>query len=433
MSKTENREPNLDIDDLDDGIEAPQRKRSYLPLIGVILIAIALITFGVRTYFKKKSAPVVDAQMIAAATTNMGQASSPKDQPGAPALPPGMLAKIREASASASASSSASGSASASASASAASKADGKDVRQDEAKRHDPSQPKEQKAHQDSQGSSPKKVAFGGMQSFDENKRDSATPEKPKTTRELLEERVRAALAPPAPERQALPYVVNGANAPQSTTTQIGGNPDDRAFPVASMQKIGNPTLTIEAGRDFDCVLTRQLVLSGLAQPAQCKVVRDVTGFDGRAVVIEAGSTVNGSASGGAGDGQERFSANWTSIITPSGYRVAIKSGTMDATGAAGVPGDVNNRWPERLFGAFAVSALADFISYKTSQNKSGSTLALAGNTTGAIQKTGEKVFDKTTNRQPIAFIKGGTVVRIEMTADINIGATHDVNFVGRQ
>jgi len=98
----------------------------------------------------------------------------------------------------------------------------------------------------------------------------------------------------------------------------------------------------------MDRIITAVLVRpfdSRQSQQVVAQVDRNVYGGMGRNILIPRGSTIVGTAAGGA----ERVAIVWQQIIRPDGARFVFQGTGGDAMGQSGVPGSVNNRWLSRI------------------------------------------------------------------------------------
>jgi len=131
----------------------------------------------------------------------------------------------------------------------------------------------------------------------------------------------------------------------------------------------------------------------------------------------------------GAQDGKVNFGASTLgmtidSMEFPDGTVVALtKAKAGDATGATGVPGDVNNHWGRVLAGA-GITALLAIGTRIPAGNQQGfaPTIAqeVAGNAGGSIAGSGQQVVQRELNVSPTITIKYGTPVTVQLTENVN-------------
>jgi len=82
--------------------------------------------------------------------------------------------------------------------------------------------------------------------------------------------------------------------------------------------------------------------------------------MDGKVVLMEAGTTLEGEYSQGLQHGQRSIFTLWSRAVTPHFVSVQLNSPGTDALGRAGTAGEVDNRWFERFAGAVFFSLFED-------------------------------------------------------------------------
>ena len=87
-------------------------------------------------------------------------------------------------------------------------------------------------------------------------------------------------------------------------------------------------------------------------------ISRDITGFDGRQVLIPRGSRLFGEYEADLNAGQNRAFVQWTRLVRPDGVTIALASPAADVQGRAGIQGKVNSHFLERFGAAFLQSTL---------------------------------------------------------------------------
>jgi type IV secretion system protein VirB10 len=92
-------------------------------------------------------------------------------------------------------------------------------------------------------------------------------------------------------------------------------------------------------------------------------VQRNVYGDDGRVLLIERGSHIDGEYRiASVKPGTVRIPVLWTRIRTPKGVTVDIDSPGTGQLGESGVDGYVDNRWGERIGAALLLSLIDDSV-----------------------------------------------------------------------
>jgi type IV secretory pathway VirB10-like protein len=224
----------------------------------------------------------------------------------------------------------------------------------------------------------------------------------------------------------------NPSSAPQAPNTQ--GNPvamltssrTDRAFAVKSIDE----NLVIPKGVQIDCGLTTRAVteISGFAS---CLVSRDVYSANGRVLLIERMSTVDGEYVAQGQAGQRYIHILWTRVRKPGGTTIDIASPATDGLGGAGVPAFVDNRWVERIGAAYMLSFVKDVIAYKTATDaqtgQSAAGAAAYQNTTRTSESMAERVLSNTIGIKPVLYANQGDRVAIYVARDLDFTKVYEV------
>jgi len=120
-----------------------------------------------------------------------------------------------------------------------------------------------------------------------------------------------------------------------------------------------HPSMTIEQGRIIQCRNVTPMT-SGLPGFVQAKISYDVWGADGTVKLLDHDSTMFGEIQHGLVNGQERLFVLWRQITTPPPnlVRITLNSPAADEMGEAGVPGDVNHHFWQKVQGALLLSGI---------------------------------------------------------------------------
>lgn len=189
---------------------------------------------------------------------------------------------------------------------------------------------------------------------------------------------------------------------------------------------------------------------SDLAGMVKGIVREDVYSFDGRRILIPAGSSLIGDYKSGVERGQERILIVWTRMIRGDGVSVQLRSYGTDRLGRSGMTGTVDRKYWER-FGPPALMTLiggaTQYIAqlgqkdnqYITVVNSDGSVTRIPQNSgdtsqdrgrqiaaetiASGIQQLGTEAFQDSRNIRPTIHIPQGS--------DINVFVTRDLDFAG--
>ena len=214
----------------------------------------------------------------------------------------------------------------------------------------------------------------------------------------------------------------------------FGGQLQASATPRAVAGVIGNRSLTLPKGTAFTCALKTKIV-SAASGFVSCLVQRNVYSEDGRVLLIERGSHMDGEYRvASVRPGTVRIPVLWTRIRTPNAVTVNIESPGTGALGESGVDGYVDNRWPERIGAAMLLSLIDDSVKLivsNQSNDAQGGTVLLPS-TTSSTSKLAEKVLDSTINIPPLIYQNQGGIVGIYVARDVDFSSVYELKAVER-
>ncbi|OJX77643.1 MAG: hypothetical protein BGO93_18835 [Mesorhizobium sp. 65-26] len=235
-----------------------------------------------------------------------------------------------------------------------------------------------------------------------------------------------------------------------------GGAADaNRAF-LAQMTGAGFDSSTATKNNRTDAWIPQGTMISGtldtainsdLAGMTRAIVHKDVYSFDGRRILIPAGSALIGDYQTGVAEGQERVFVVWNRMIRADGVSVQLGSYGTDRLGRSGLTGEVDKKYWERfgppalltLVGGAAqyLAGLGDTSNQSQNiivVNPDGSTTSIQGNGTqqdarriaaetiaAGIQQMANEAFKTSNATRPTIHIPQGT--------DINVFVTRDLDF----
>ena len=194
---------------------------------------------------------------------------------------------------------------------------------------------------------------------------------------------------------------------------------------------IGNRSLTLPKGTAFTCALKTK-VISATSGLVACQVQRNVFSDDGRVLLIERGSHLDGDYRiASVKPGTVRIPVIWTRIRTPHGVVVDIDSPGTGPLGEAGIDGYVDNRWGERIGAALLLSLIDDSVQMviqeqaSSNGNNGQANTVVLPSTTANTNKLAEKVLDSTINIPPLIYQNQGGIVGIVVAHDIDFSSVY--------
>jgi type IV secretion system protein VirB10 len=214
----------------------------------------------------------------------------------------------------------------------------------------------------------------------------------------------------------------------------FGGQLQASATPRVAASMLGNRSLILPKGTAFTCALKTK-VISAASGFVGCQVLRNVFSDDGRVLLIERGSHMDGEYRvASLRSGTVRIPVLWTRIRTPNGVTVDIDSPGTGPLGESGVDGYVDNRWVERIGAALLLSLINDsvqFVLQNQANDSSGDTIILPG-TTASTNKLAEKVLESTINIPPLIYQNQGGIVGIYVARDVDFSSVYELKPVAR-
>ncbi len=224
-----------------------------------------------------------------------------------------------------------------------------------------------------------------------------------------------------------------GGGAPAPSGGLFGGQLQGSATPRVVASMLGNRSLTLPKGTAFTCALKTKVITatSGLVG---CQVQRNVFSDDGRVLLIERGSHMDGEyRMTSVRPGTVRIPVLWNRIRTPNGVTVDIDSPGTGPLGESGIDGYVDNRWMERIGAAMLVSLINDAVQLviqdraSLSDNSGQSNTILLPSTTANASKLAEKVLDSTINIPPLIYQNQGGIVGIYVARDVDFSSVYEL------
>lgn len=209
----------------------------------------------------------------------------------------------------------------------------------------------------------------------------------------------------------------------------FGGQLQGSSTPKVAASMLGNRSLTLPKGTAFTCALKTK-VISATSGLVGCQVQRNVFSDDGRVLLIERGSHLDGEYRvASVRPGTVRIPVLWTRIRTPLGVTVDIDSPGTGQLGESGIDGYVDNRWGERIGAAMLLSLIDDSVKLiiQNQANESQADTIVLPSTTANTSKLAEKVLDSTINIPPLIYQNQGGIVGIYVARDVDFSSVYEL------
>ncbi|KVN48753.1 hypothetical protein WT12_08385 [Burkholderia territorii] len=198
--------------------------------------------------------------------------------------------------------------------------------------------------------------------------------------------------------------------------------------PKVSATLIPNPSFTVKKGTPISCTLDTAINSDTLGF-VSCTVSRPVYGMDGRVVLIDRGSTVDGEIAKGPERGKTRAPVLWGRIVTPLHVAIQVNSPGTDTLGAAGLTGSIDNHYCERFCGAFLFSSMQDLIQggmqALTNRSSGNTNIVLPQNTLNSGQTAAAEILQQGRDVQSTFSKNQGDEISITVARDLDFSSAY--------
>lgn len=168
--------------------------------------------------------------------------------------------------------------------------------------------------------------------------------------------------------------VDDGDTLASSDAPAVAGDDRHSRF-LASAQAMTDRTAVAHRLARLDALVAQGTLIPGILEtainsdlPGQIRAIvsKDVYSFDGRRVLVPAGTRLIGDYEASATRGQRRIFVVWARLLRDDGVSVRLASIGTDALGRSGLTGQIDNKWRERFGSAILLSVIGAGSSYLT-------------------------------------------------------------------
>lgn len=188
-------------------------------------------------------------------------------------------------------------------------------------------------------------------------------------------------------------------------------------------------TYLLTKGSFIDCGI-RGRIDSTVPGAIACTVTRDIYSANGKLVLVERGSVVEGEYQANMRAGMSRIFVLWTRLTTPSGVFVNLDSPGADPLGGAGLPGHVNSHFWKRFGGAMMLSIVDDLSSWATRNRSTGGNQISFGSTSDAANDMASEALRSSINIPPTLYKNQGDRVGIYIMRDLDFSGVYAIQAV---
>ena len=209
----------------------------------------------------------------------------------------------------------------------------------------------------------------------------------------------------------------------------FGGQLQGSATQRVAASMLGDRSLTLPKGTAFTCALKTRVV-SATSGFIGCQVQRNIYSDDGRVLLIERGSHMDGEYRITTfRPGTVRIPVLWTRVRTPNGVTVDLDSPGTGPLGESGIDGYVDNRWGARIGAAMLLSLIDDSVKLviQNQANERQADTIVLPSTTGSSSKLAEKVLESTINIPPLIYQNQGGIVGVYVARDVDFSGVYEL------
>ena len=216
------------------------------------------------------------------------------------------------------------------------------------------------------------------------------------------------------------------------------GGPDEdpnRRF-LASVSSAGVEVARATKNPRIDALVAQGTMIRGVLETAvqsdlpgmvRAVTAEDVWSFDGRRVLIPAGTRLVGEYKSGLAQGQTRVFVVWTRLLRSDGVSVQLGSNGADELGRAGNAGVVDNHYVERFGSAILLSLVGGASQYLGSYGQTNTSYGYGGGYGGygggaLVTSTDPVTGITTTTQAPLS--QSGLDLRGRQIATQNVSQT---------
>lgn len=241
-------------------------------------------------------------------------------------------------------------------------------------------------------------------------------------------------------------FGLGGAPATSTAAASVGGNEPMRpgtvgsalyssSTPVAMASLMTDQNLILPKGAQADCTLSGRIV-DEVPGFTSCVLAQDLYSDNGKVLLIEKGSKLEGEYGVTNQLGQERLFVTWSRCRTPQGVQIDLTSPGADRLGTSGIPGHLDNRWGARIGAALLISFVKDvsvaIINRQTqNQGTNGSTVLLGQNTMNGSSQLAEEVIKQTMKTRARLTSNQGDRVSVYVARDLDFSPVYALKTAG--
>lgn len=230
-----------------------------------------------------------------------------------------------------------------------------------------------------------------------------------------------------------------GSSTPDNEAT---GSTDSRSKFLASVSAEGDRSAVARQINRIDAVVPEGTMIAGILEtainsdlPGQIRAItsENIYSFDGRRILIPAGSRLIGEYQSEMTTGQTRIFVVWSRLIRDDGVSIRLNSIGADSLGRAGVTGFVDKKFRERFGAAILLSVVGgvtDFVGGLSDQ-AIGVTSAPAQEAAAIARENLAQTFSDMANQALADQLKIPPTIHVDQGTRIFVYVRQDLDFSG--
>ncbi|OCP23634.1 hypothetical protein BC361_20800 [Ensifer sp. LC54] len=254
-------------------------------------------------------------------------------------------------------------------------------------------------------------------------------------------------------QRESKGVVVDGSGGERVGAGAMPANPDDldgnarflasaagSVFETSMSTRLADPSRTVVQGTIISAVL-ETAIDTELPGNIRAQVMEPVFSFDGKRILMPAGTALIGTFNNDVEVAQKRVLIAWNRAVTPQGKSIALGSTGTDVLGRAGTGGNVDNRIATKFGAAMlisSISAIPTAIAAATGNRSGGGTTINVGNNgssgssggnnggqqvasdmAGKVSQQSQDILGKYLSLPPVIRVPQGQEIRVFVNRDL--------------
>lgn len=220
-----------------------------------------------------------------------------------------------------------------------------------------------------------------------------------------------------------------GAGEGEGGSDTLGAALRPTSTPSARAGRLPDRNYLLTKGTMLDCALITALD-STVPGFTSCRLTRNVYSDNGRVLLLERGSIVEGQyQSGQMRQGMKRIFVLWSRVRTPTGVYVELQSPGADELGRSGLPGWVDTHFWQRFGGALLLSLVEDSVDYAVAKQQArsgGDSISFSG-AGDATQDAASIALQNSINIPPTLHKNQGDLINIYVARDLDFRDVYEL------